>query len=193
MRCAICTLLSCTSLVVRTTASRCWRAEIIDTSQHKCSCSVRVAVALGRLALPLLLLGLLGRLLLLLLALAFSLLLGRLLLVVLALLGLLRRSAGLSLLAGRGDGRGGKNLSGGGGLGKRCRLDIGPVQVLVFRGPLGGSLLVGAAKFLLNVSYARILSSECANLRRVCQPPSSSSSRWQQGPCPSAWGTGRAP
>ena len=159
-----------------------------NDSQQIRSCSVRIAVALSRLALPLLLLGLLGRLLLLLLALALGLLLGRLVLIVLALLGLLR---GLSLLTSRGNGRGSEDISGRSGLGDRRRLDIGPVQVLVLGGPLGGGLLVGAAKFLLMLALR--VSCKISNLRRVCQPPSSSSSQWQRGPCPIAWGTGRAP
>ena len=165
---------------------------MIDISQHSFSCSVRVTVALGRLALPLLLLGLLCGLLLLLLALALGLLLGRLVLVVLALLGLLRAGAGLRLLTRGGDGRGCKNLSGRGGLGERCRLDIGPVQVLVLGRPLGGGLLVGATEFLVMLAM-RACRQRIYSLRQVCQPPSSSSSLWQPGPCPIAWGTGRAP
>lgn len=147
MRCAICTHVSCTSLVDRTTAWCCWRAEIIDNSQHSRSCSVGVAVILSSLALPLLLLGLLCGLLLLLLALALGLLFGSLLLIVLALLGLL--GCGLRLLASGCNSGGGKNLGGRSGLGKRCGLDVGPVEVLVLGVPLSGGLLVGAAKFLV--------------------------------------------
>jgi hypothetical protein len=138
---------SCTSLGDRTAAWCCWRAEIIDNSQHSGSCSVGVAVLLSSLALPLLLLGLLGSLLLLLLALALGLLLGGLLLVVLALLGLLGGS--LRLLAGGRNSRGGQDFGGRGGLCKRCGLDIGPVEVLVLSVPLGRCLLVGTAEFLV--------------------------------------------
>jgi hypothetical protein len=102
--------MSCTSLGDRTTAWCCWRAEIFDISQHSSSCSVGVAVLLSSLALPLLLLGLLGGLLLLLLALALRLLLGSLLFVVLALLRLLVSSLGL--LARGCNSRGSKNLGG---------------------------------------------------------------------------------
>lgn len=142
--------MSCTSLVNRTAAWCCRRAEIIDNSQHSRSYSVRVAVLLSGLALPLLLLGLLSGLLLLLLALALGLLLGGLLLVVLALLGLLGGSLGL--LTSGCNSRCSKDLGGRGGLGKRCGLDVGPVEVLVFGVPLGGCLLVGAAEFLVKLA-----------------------------------------
>lgn len=142
----------CTSLVDRTTAWCCWRAEVIDNSQRSGSCSIGVAVRISSLALPLLLLGLLGGLLLLLLALALRLLFSGLLLVVLALLGLLGGS--LRLFTGGCDSRSGKNLGGRGGLGKRCRLDVSPVEVLVLSVPLGGGLLVGAAEFLVMLAAA---------------------------------------
>ena len=138
--------MSCTSLGDRTTAWCCWRAEITDNSQRSSRCSVGVTVLLSSLALPLLLLGLLGGLLLFLLALALSLLLGGLLLVVFALLGLL--GGKLGLLASGCDSGCSKNLGGRGGLGKRCGLDVGPVEVLVLGVPLGRCLLVGATKFL---------------------------------------------
>jgi hypothetical protein len=135
-----------------------------DIIRPRIALSVRVRVV-AALALALLLLRLLGGLLFLLLALALRLVLGRLIIVFVTALALLaalavnvHRSASfgfsLGLISGTEtsgwDSRCSENLGGGGGW---CDWErgtiIGPLEVLVLSVPLGGSLLIGTAEFLV--------------------------------------------
>ena len=75
----------------------------------------------------------------------------------LALLGLLGGSAGLRLLTSGSNSGSCEDLGGRGCLGERRRLDIGPVEVLVLGVPLGGSLLVRAAEFLVMLALHKDL------------------------------------
>lgn len=148
--------------------------------------SIAVAFGVAALALPLLflcgLLGLLGSLLFLLLALALGLLLG-VFLVVIGLLALLVLD--LLLCASWWDGRSSGNISSRSDLGDGSILNVVPVEVLVLGIPFGWGLLVGTTEFLFKL--ADVVENEVQYIRRACRPPSSSSSRWQRGPFPSPW------
>jgi hypothetical protein len=135
-----------------------------DITHPRTAHSIGVGIA-GSLALALLLLCLLGGLLFLLLALALRLVLGRFVIVFVAVLALLAALAvnvhgsagfGLSLCLISGtetsgwDSRCSENLgSRSRGCDRECGTVIGSLEVLVLGVPLGGSLLVRTAKFLV--------------------------------------------